>query len=221
MRLTMSTSPGVPRRILIRSLRAPNQPSYPLNRRPNICWSLISRLQKRLGLQFRQRCLRAPTKSSNRWRCPLLAQSGHSCCIAHFRFPSPHSLDLTRHSHVPPRCGKVIASLHKTEKCRGTLGGVLEEEIMLTLSKARKIVDHALERAKGLNISVSVAVCDPSGRLIALNQMDGSVGWETDRSSIGKAVAAAITGRPSDRLFEEFDRGAVRIPTYNNVFPPR
>jgi len=92
---------------------------------------------------------------------------------------------------------------------------------MLTLSKARKIVDHALERAKGLNISVSVAVCDPSGRLIALNQMDGSVGWETDRSSIGKAVAAAITGRPSDRLFEEFDRGAVRIPTYNNVFPPR
>jgi uncharacterized protein GlcG (DUF336 family) len=92
---------------------------------------------------------------------------------------------------------------------------------MLTLSKARKIVDRALERAKGLNISVSVAVCDTSGRLIALNQMDGSVGWETDRSSMGKAVAAAITGHPSNLLFEEFGTGAARLPACNYVVPPR
>jgi len=91
---------------------------------------------------------------------------------------------------------------------------------MLTLSKARKIVDHALERAQELNISVSVSVCDTRGRLIALNQMDGSVGWEVDRSSMGKAVAAAITGRPSDRLFEEFGSGAVRLSAWNNVVPP-
>ena len=58
---------------------------------------------------------------------------------------------------------------------------------MLTLSNARKIVDHVLERAKELNVSVSVAVCDQGGRFIALNQMDGSVGWEADRCSIGKS----------------------------------
>ena len=89
---------------------------------------------------------------------------------------------------------------------------------MLTLLKARKIVDRALERAKGLNISVSVAVCDTSGRLIALNQMDGSVGWEADRYSIGKAIAAAVTGLPSDRLFEEF--GKVRSSAWNYVVQP-
>jgi uncharacterized protein GlcG (DUF336 family) len=92
--------------------------------------------------------------------------------------------------------------------------GVPEDYIMLTLSKARKIVDCALERANGLNISVSVAVCDRSGRLIALNQMDGSVDWEADRGSIGTAIAAAIIGRPSDRFFEELGRDAVRLPTY-------
>ena len=73
---------------------------------------------------------------------------------------------------------------------------------MLTLSKSQRIVDAAVRRAQHLGINVSVGVCDTSGRLIVLNQMDGSVGWEVDRCSVGKAVAAAITGRPSDRLFE-------------------
>ena len=92
---------------------------------------------------------------------------------------------------------------------------------MLTLSRARKIVNQALIRAKELNVSVSVAVCDTRGRLIALNQLDGSVGWEVDRSSIGKAVAAAITGRPSDRLFEQFGTGGSRLSSCSNVVPPR
>jgi uncharacterized protein GlcG (DUF336 family) len=51
--------------------------------------------------------------------------------------------------------------------------------------------------------------------------MDGSVGWEVDRCSMGKAVAAAITGRPSDRLFEQFGKGGSRLRTGNNVIPPR
>jgi uncharacterized protein GlcG (DUF336 family) len=82
---------------------------------------------------------------------------------------------------------------------------------MLTLLKARKIVNQALLRARELNVSVSVAVCDTSGRLIALNQMDGSVGWEEDRRSIRKAVAAAITGLPSDRLVEKLGEGGPRL----------
>lgn len=92
---------------------------------------------------------------------------------------------------------------------------------MLTLFKARKIVNQALQRARELNVSVSVAVCDTNGRLIALNQMDGSMGWEVDRSSMGKAVAAAITGRPSDQLCEQFATAAPRLPACNNVVPPR
>jgi hypothetical protein len=48
-----------------------------------------------------------------------------------------------------------------------------------------------------------------------------SSGWEVDRSSIGKAVAAAITGRPSDRLFEQFSAGSPRLPSWNNVVSPR
>jgi uncharacterized protein GlcG (DUF336 family) len=92
---------------------------------------------------------------------------------------------------------------------------------MLTLWKARKIVNQALLRARELNITVSVAVCDMRGRLIAFNQMDGSVGWEADRSTMGKAVAAAITGRPSHRLLEQYGRGGPRLSSHHYVVPPR
>lgn len=91
---------------------------------------------------------------------------------------------------------------------------------MLTLVKAQKIVNQALQRARELNVSISVAVCDPNGRLIALNQMDESMGWEEDRCSMGKAVAAAITGRPSDRLFEHFRTVGLRSSSFHNVVPP-
>ena len=50
---------------------------------------------------------------------------------------------------------------------------------------------------------------------------DGSVGWEVDRSSMGKAVAAAITGRASDRLFEQFGKIRSRLRAGNNVIPLR
>jgi uncharacterized protein GlcG (DUF336 family) len=70
---------------------------------------------------------------------------------------------------------------------------------MLTLSKSRNIIDRAILRARQLNATISVAVCDSSGSLIALNRMD-SAHWDVDRGSIGKAIAAAITGYPSDEL---------------------
>jgi uncharacterized protein GlcG (DUF336 family) len=92
---------------------------------------------------------------------------------------------------------------------------------MITLLNARKIVNQALLRARELSVSVSVAVCDTSGRLIALNQMDGSVGWGEDRCSMGRAVAAAITGLPSDRLVEKLGKRGPQLSSYNNVVPPR
>src|SRR5688572_3852809 len=92
---------------------------------------------------------------------------------------------------------------------------------MLTLFKAQNIVNRALERARKLNVSICVAVCGANGRLIALNQMDESMGWDEDRCSMGKAVAAAITGHPSDRLLEHFRIGRLRSSSFHNVVPPR
>jgi uncharacterized protein GlcG (DUF336 family) len=92
---------------------------------------------------------------------------------------------------------------------------------MLTLSKAQKIIDRALQRARELDVSVSVAVCYANGRLIALNQMDGSTDWEADRSSMGKAVAAAISGRPSERLVEHFRIDRLRPSSFHQVILPR
>jgi uncharacterized protein GlcG (DUF336 family) len=38
---------------------------------------------------------------------------------------------------------------------------------------------------------------------------------------MGKAVAAAITGLPSDRLVEKLGKGGPRLSSYDNVVPPR
>lgn len=92
---------------------------------------------------------------------------------------------------------------------------------MLTLSKSRKVIWAAIGRAKQLGAQISVAVCDNRGRLIAFNQMDGSTGWESDRSSMGKAVAAAVIGRPSNQLLEQFGEGKSLFSSHCNVIPPR
>ena len=92
---------------------------------------------------------------------------------------------------------------------------------MLTLSMSRQIVDKAIERAGQLDARISVAVCDNQGRLIALNRMDGAAGWDVDRCSMGKAVAAAVTGRPSDQLMKHLHSGGRMRSSTCNVVPPR
>jgi uncharacterized protein GlcG (DUF336 family) len=92
---------------------------------------------------------------------------------------------------------------------------------VLTLSRSRQIIDAAISRALHLGINISVAVSDKRGRLIALNQMDGSNAWETDRCSMGKAVAAAISGLPSDQFFEYVHAHGSRLTSWNNVVSPR
>jgi uncharacterized protein GlcG (DUF336 family) len=57
-------------------------------------------------------------------------------------------------------------------------------------------VDAAIIKARQLDVTVCVAVCDRLGSLIALNRMDGA--YETiNRYSVGKAVVSAGTGLPS------------------------
>ena len=45
----------------------------------------------------------------------------------------------------------------------------------LTLVEANRIVHAALDKARDLNIKISVAVCDAGGRLLAFNRMDGAI----------------------------------------------
>jgi glc operon protein GlcG len=71
----------------------------------------------------------------------------------------------------------------------------------LTLAEATQIVQGALDKARELNIRISVAVCDAGGRLVAFNRMDGA-SWASGYGSQGKAIASAAFVRPSGELAE-------------------
>jgi uncharacterized protein GlcG (DUF336 family) len=66
----------------------------------------------------------------------------------------------------------------------------------LTLAEAHRIIEGAIAQAQELKVEISVTICDANGRLIALNRMDGAFA-ESNRGSIGKAIASAASGRPS------------------------
>ena len=71
----------------------------------------------------------------------------------------------------------------------------------LTLTEANRIVQGALDKARDMNIRISVAVCDAGGRLMAFNRMDGAI-WGSVYGSQGKAIASVGFGRPSGELAE-------------------
>jgi glc operon protein GlcG len=92
---------------------------------------------------------------------------------------------------------------------------------MLSLSKSRLIAERAIDRAHQLDVRICVAVCDNAGRLIVMNRMDDANIWEIERCAIGKAIAAAIIGRPSNQLFEYLSEGIGRHALTGNVVAPR
>ena len=71
----------------------------------------------------------------------------------------------------------------------------------LTLAEANQVVQGALDKAKEMNIRISVAVCDAGGRLVAFNRMDGAI-WASGYGCQGKAIASAGFARPSGELAE-------------------
>jgi len=71
----------------------------------------------------------------------------------------------------------------------------------LTLADANRIMQGALDKAREMNIRISVAVCDAGGRLVAFNRMDGAI-WASVYGSQGKAVASVGFGRASGELQE-------------------
>ena len=79
----------------------------------------------------------------------------------------------------------------------------------LTLVDANRIMQGALDKARELDIKISVAVCDAGGRLMAMNRMDGAI-WASAYGCQGKAVASAAFGRPSGQLTERADHPTLR-----------
>jgi glc operon protein GlcG len=71
----------------------------------------------------------------------------------------------------------------------------------LTLADANRVVQAAIERARDMNIRISVAVCDGGGRLMAFNRMDGAI-WASVYGCQGKAIASVAFGRASGELAE-------------------
>ena len=83
----------------------------------------------------------------------------------------------------------------------------------LTLAEANAIVDAAIAKARQLNVTVSVAVCDERGHLIALKRMDGAYAEIANRFSIGKAIVSASTRLSSGEV-----EGTVDHPAGAGVF---
>ncbi|PYM19869.1 MAG: heme-binding protein [Candidatus Rokuibacteriota bacterium] len=95
---------------------------------------------------------------------------------------------------------------HSIDRTRGSaLRGILTDPeaiiMALTLAEANQVVQGAIDKAKQMNIRISVAVCDAGGRLIAFNRMDGAI-WGSLYGSQGKAIASAAFARPSGELAE-------------------
>jgi len=70
---------------------------------------------------------------------------------------------------------------------------------MLTLEIAQKIVNRTLDRARELQISVSVAVVDTHGTLVAFSRMDGAL-TISPKFATTKAFTAATLRMPTDGI---------------------
>ena len=79
----------------------------------------------------------------------------------------------------------------------------------LTLEEANRIAAGAVDKARQLNIKVSVAVVDAGGRLVAFQRMDNAI-WGSAYGSQGKAVASAAVGRPSGEMAARADQPTPR-----------
>jgi uncharacterized protein GlcG (DUF336 family) len=74
-------------------------------------------------------------------------------------------------------------------------------------AEAREIIARGVERARELGVSVSIAVVDGGGHLVALERMDGA-GFATVEIAWGKAWTAAAFATPTAALEERFASAA-------------
>ncbi len=69
----------------------------------------------------------------------------------------------------------------------------------ISLSEALRYVDRGIEKAKALDVKVSLAVVDAFGQLVQLDRMDGAALMTPDIAE-AKAVTAANFKRPTGAL---------------------
>ena len=69
----------------------------------------------------------------------------------------------------------------------------------LTLDEANRMVQAGINKAKEMNINLSIAVCDAGGHLLAFNRMEGAI-WMSATVAQGKVVAATGFGRDSGAI---------------------
>lgn len=69
----------------------------------------------------------------------------------------------------------------------------------LTLADAHRMIQAAITQAEAMQVTLSVAVCDTGGNLIAFSRMDDTIVVSVVVAQ-GKAAAAAGFGRPSGAL---------------------
>ena len=79
----------------------------------------------------------------------------------------------------------------------------------LTLDEANRVIQGAIAKAKEIKITISVAVCDAGGRLMAFQRMDNAI-WASAYGSQGKAIASAAFGRPSGALTERAEHPTLK-----------
>src|SRR6267142_2259600 len=72
-------------------------------------------------------------------------------------------------------------------------------DMALTLAEAHRMMQAARAKAEELHVTLSVAVCDAGGNLLAFNRMEGASAVITTVAQ-GKAAASAGVGRPSGAL---------------------
>jgi glc operon protein GlcG len=67
----------------------------------------------------------------------------------------------------------------------------------LPLEAARRLIDAAIEEARGQDLRLSFAVVDAGGHVVAVARMDDA-DWITPEIALGKAWTAAAFRAPSD-----------------------
>ena len=79
----------------------------------------------------------------------------------------------------------------------------------LTSEDANRVIAAAIDKARAINIRISVAVCDAGGRLMAFQRMDDAI-WGSIYGSQGKAIASSAFGRPSGDMTARADHPTPR-----------
>jgi uncharacterized protein GlcG (DUF336 family) len=76
----------------------------------------------------------------------------------------------------------------------------------LTLDVAQRLIREGLGKAESLGVSVSIAVTDAAGWLVAVVRMDGA-GLPTTEIAFGKAAAAALMRRSGAEMASRWGPG--------------